>query len=159
MTGRPSLYSEELADLICEDLGNGKSLREICKAEGMPDRSTVLRWMQTNEAFATKCARTREGPQAEHVVDEIVEVEKGALAGTITSDIARVLISSKQWRASKLAPKKYGEKLETTVKGDPDNPLAVKDVSAREFIASRILSVASSLRAGEDTGGSDGSAG
>ena len=68
-------------------------------------------------AFAAKCARTREGPQAEHVVDGIVEIEDGVLAGTIPPDAARVLISSKQWRASKLAPKKYGDKLDMNHSG------------------------------------------
>ena len=41
-----------------------------------------------------------------------MEVEAGTLAGAIPSDVARVLISSMQWRASKLAPKKYGDKLD-----------------------------------------------
>ena len=72
---------------------------------------------QIAESFAAKCARTREVPQAEHVVDEIVEVEDGTLAGTISSDVARVLISSKQWRASKLALKKYGDKLDMNHSG------------------------------------------
>lgn len=111
MAGRPSLYSDELANRICEALGNGKSLREICEYDGMPDRSTVLRWMGSNEEFATKCARMREGPQAEHVFDSIVEDEKDVRSGAIPPDVARVLISSKQWRASKLAPKKYGDKI------------------------------------------------
>ncbi len=34
------------------------------------------------------------------------------LAGEITSDVARTLIWSKQWRAAKLAQKRYGDKLE-----------------------------------------------
>jgi hypothetical protein len=68
-------------------------------------------------SFAAKCARTREGPQAEHVVDGIVEIEDGVLAGTIPADAASVLISSKQWRASKLAPKKYGDKLDINHSG------------------------------------------
>ena len=36
---------------------------------------------------------------------------------------ARVRIDARKWHASKLAPKKYGEKLELA--GDPANPLMV----------------------------------
>ena len=116
--GRPSLYSDELADYICQELGNGRSLRSICENDdGMPDRSTVLRWQQNNDDFAAKCARTREGAQVEHVVDEMAVIEAGVLAGTIPPDAARVVLSSKQWRASKLAPKKYGDKVNLDATG------------------------------------------
>jgi hypothetical protein len=43
--------------------------------------------------------------------------------------------------------------------GDESNPVAVKDVSAREQIASRIASISAVLRPSSDTGGTDGSAG
>jgi len=41
-TGRPTSYSPEIADAICEELSTtDHSLERICKAEGMPSRSTV----------------------------------------------------------------------------------------------------------------------
>jgi hypothetical protein len=52
--------------------------------------------------------------QGDFVFDDIQEIERKLLAGEITSDIARVVIWSKQWRAAKLAQKRYGDKLETT---------------------------------------------
>lgn len=110
---RPSSYSEGLADEICDLLANGKSLVQICEREDMPHRSTVLRWMNSNAAFAAKCTRTREGPQADYLFDDIARVEGKVESGELPPDVARVLISSKQWRAAKLAPKKYGDK--TTV--------------------------------------------
>jgi hypothetical protein len=39
------------------------------------------------------------------------------------------MLSGLQWRASKLAPKKYGDKLELS--GDAENPLAVRLARAR----------------------------
>ena len=48
--------------------------------------------------------------------DEIVESQAGTLAGTISSDVAHVLISSKQWRAPS-SPKKYGDKLDMNHSG------------------------------------------
>jgi len=42
--GRPSLYSEEMAERICEGLREGMSLVKICSADNMPGRATVMRW-------------------------------------------------------------------------------------------------------------------
>ena len=105
-----SLYSPELADEICDLLCQGMSLVQICRLENMPDRSTILRWMQDKADFAAKITRAREGGQADFIVDDISRIEDAVESGAIPPDAARVLISSKQWRAMKLAPKKYGDK-------------------------------------------------
>ena len=108
--GRPSDYSEELAEEICDLLSEGMSLVEVCNLEGMPNRRTVLRWMEKYPEFATSIARVREGPQSDWLVDDIARVERRVETGELPPDAARVLIHSKQWRAAKLAPKKYGDK-------------------------------------------------
>jgi len=129
---RPSDFSEELADRICERLSNGESLRKICRADEMPHRSTVLRWVDVHPSFATKCARARE-LQGDYAHDEMMDIEDDVLAGKVAPDVARVVISSKQWRASKLAPKKYGDKHETVLSGPNGGPietLAVDPVEA-----------------------------
>src|SRR4051794_366666 len=82
---RRSDFSEELADTICDLLASGESLVQICQREDFPHRATVLRWMASNAAFAAK-------------------------VGEIPPDVARIVISSKQWRAAKLAPRRYGDK-------------------------------------------------
>lgn len=105
--GRPSSYSEDLADSICEQLASGQSLRQICDQPGMPHRITVIRWQESNEDFATKCARARE-EQADYMDDLILEVANNCTPETAQAD--RVKISAYQWRASKLKPKKYGDK-------------------------------------------------
>lgn len=116
-------YSEEIADKICLRLSLGESMRQICESKGMPDRTTVLRWMDKSEEFATKCARARD-EQADLMDDRILEVAEQVLRGEMEPDAARVGISALQWRASKLKPKKYGDS--TTIKGDKDNPLTIQ---------------------------------
>ena len=39
--------------------------------------------------------------------------------------VVKMRIWARQWRASKLAPKKYGDKVEQTLVGDPERPVAV----------------------------------
>lgn len=107
--GRPSSYSEEIADEICLRLSEGQSLRSICNDDHLPTRQTVLNWMKSNPDFFTKCACAREG-QADWLHDDMADIEASVLEGRLDPQAARVVLSSKQWRAAKLAPKKYGDK-------------------------------------------------
>lgn len=79
----------------------------ICEDGAMPARRTVLKWMTTDPNFCTSIARARE-EQAEHLAEEIVNI-----ADTCTDPHkARLQIDARKWYASKLAPKKYGDKLD-----------------------------------------------
>lgn len=108
---RPSDYTPELADYICEQVMDGKSLRGICAADDMPNRSTVFRWLTEHQDFATKYARARV-VQAEYLLDEMVEIEDATINEQLDPAAARAVLGSKQWRAAKLAPKKYGDRLD-----------------------------------------------
>lgn len=107
-SGRPTDYSPELASRICIGLIEGKSLRNICKGPEFPDRTTVLYWLERYPDFASKYARARE-LQADFLDEEIMErAEKATVADW---QLARLQITTMQWRASKLAPKKYGDRV------------------------------------------------
>lgn len=88
----------------------------------MPSRSAVLAWIKNDDSFRAKCARAREA-QAESVIEDMVDIESDLKKGVLAADVARVLLSSKQWRACKQAPKKYGDKLIHS--GDKENPVEV----------------------------------
>lgn len=118
MTGRPSLYSDELAETICDLLIEGLSMVKICERDDMPNRRTVLRWMESNDAFASKCARAR-ALQADLMDNLILETAENCTPETANAD--RVKISAYQWRAAKLQPKVYGDKVQHT--GADDAPL------------------------------------
>lgn len=107
---RPSDYSAETAERICASLMDGQSLRRICADEDMPDRRTIYRWMQAYPDFATKCAHARV-IQADSIEEDMADIEDRTLSGELDPAAARAVLSSKQWRAAKLAPKKYGDKL------------------------------------------------
>ncbi|MEJ0093802.1 MAG: hypothetical protein WDN46_10265 [Methylocella sp.] len=102
--GRPSTYSEAIVEHICAELINGRSLRQICIDEGMP-----VRWLERYDDFAAKYARARE-LQADFMDDKILELADNCTAATARAD--RVKLAAYQWRASKLKPKKYGDKVE-----------------------------------------------
>lgn len=131
--GRPSAYTEAIAAEICERLANQESLRQICASEGMPHRSTVDRWADDNPDFAARRARAREA-QADSIFDDMADIEDRTLKGRIGAAVARAVLSSKQWRASKLAPKKYGDKLALGGASDLDQLTLVinKDLTGRK---------------------------
>jgi hypothetical protein len=108
--GRPAAieYSPEIAESICDRIAAGESMRAICRTEGWPDRTAVLRWLDQHPDFAAKCGRARE-LQADAFLEDMADICERVQIETLGSDQARVVLSSLQWRASKLAPKKYGD--------------------------------------------------
>ena len=113
-------YSEKLADAICDALMNGKSMREICKRKGYPDRSTVARWRDADPAFDAKCARARE-EQADYMDDLILET--AAKCTERNAKASKVKISAYQWRAEKLKPKVYGNLVTNVHTGKDGGPI------------------------------------
>jgi hypothetical protein len=77
----------------------------------MPNRRTVLRWWEKDPDFATKCARARV-LQADLMDDMIIDLINSVTPESASAD--RVKLAALTWRASKLAPKKYGDKLDLT---------------------------------------------
>ena len=135
---RTSSYSHEQADQICDLLAEGKGLVEICQRSDMPHRSTVLRWLDCKPEFAARVARAREA-QADYVHDEMARIEADVEAGRLPPDVARVVISSKQWRAAKLSPRKFGDRtsIETsaTVRVETTRRLDISQLSDLELDA------------------------
>lgn len=111
---RPSTRTEEIEERILAGLIDGMSMVQICEQEGMPNRRTVMRWMEADEGFASRCARARE-MQADFMDDKIIELIETVTPENATA--ARVKLAALQWRASKLAPKKYGDKIEQHITG------------------------------------------
>lgn len=57
--GRPSSYTQELADEIIELIRNGYSEREICRKRGMPSLKTLWNWKDQHPEFLRQSARAR----------------------------------------------------------------------------------------------------
>jgi hypothetical protein len=122
--------SPELLQTICERIAQGESLRAICASDGMPAMSTVFLWLNDDSTFSEQYARARE-TQADAFADEIVAIADEPPQLVMTGDgeeteVAldgaaiqrqRLRIDARKWVASKLKPKKYGEKVDHDVTG------------------------------------------
>ncbi len=107
--GRPSKYTPEIAALICERIAAGESVRSICRKADMPGQTAVFAWLATHEDFAKQYARAKEAG-CDALAEEALEVGRSATAKT--AHAARVHLDAIRWYAGKIAPKKYGDKLE-----------------------------------------------
>jgi hypothetical protein len=110
--GRPCEFNDYVADKIVGGLAE-LNLYRLCKSDEFPARSTVLRWMENNIEFATRCARADQARAQKWatLVEETAETctEENATA-------ARVKISAFQWLASK-EDAKYGDRQEVKHSG------------------------------------------
>ena len=111
--GRPTDFTPELGDEICAQLADGKSLRKICESKAMPNKATVFRWLRDDEEFSDQYARAKE-ESADALADDIQDISDGVLKKKYDPQAARVAMDGKKWIASKLKPKKYGDKLDLT---------------------------------------------
>lgn len=132
-------FSQELADLICDRIADGESLRAICRSDGMPAPSTVCLWLSQNPGFSEQYARAREA-QADALAEETLEIaddarndwmerqsdgdkSEGWVLNGEHVQRSRLRIDARKWFASKVAPKKYGDKVQAEVSGPDGNPL------------------------------------
>lgn len=122
---RPSDYTAEKAADICAKLVMGESLRSICSAEDMPAIATVYLWLGKHPEFMEQYTRARED-QADTLADEIIDIADDATQDTIKVDgverpnsewinRSRLRVDARKWVASKLKPKKYGDKTDHNV--------------------------------------------
>lgn len=138
MTGRPSEFTQEIADAICERIADGESLRSICTDDEMPNKATVFRWLAKNPDFSDQYARARE-TQADTLFDECLDiaddgrndwVERERKDGTTYIALneeaiarSRLRLDARKWMAGKLRPKVYGDKVALTGGGEGDAPI------------------------------------
>jgi len=57
--GRPSSFTQEIADRICERIAGGEPLRQICRDDEMPPWQTVYGWLDAHPDFSERFARAR----------------------------------------------------------------------------------------------------
>lgn len=147
--GAPSLYSEALALAICNHIANCVSLRAIADMEGMPTVTTIMNWLadDSKPEFLEQYARAREA-QADKMAEDILAIAdeectmvRADKHGTKDDDgegntevvfdataVARnkLRVDARKWLASKMAPKKYGDKVQAELTGAGGGAIAVQ---------------------------------
>lgn len=112
---RPTIYSEELAEKICERIAEGESVRSIALDGEMPNASTIHRWViQDEQGFC------KQYEEAKQIGLEVRAEELEKIAETMEDlQRAKLVVDTKKWNMSKIAPKRFGDK-STLVSEDED---------------------------------------
>lgn len=128
---RPSTYSKELADRICEELALGKSMRTVCAQEDMPAMSSVFKWLREHSEFSEQYEKAKQ-ESADAMAEELLYIADTPVMGevkTIKADGSveikqdemlghrRLQIDARKWLMAKMKPKKYGDKIDMTSDG------------------------------------------
>ena len=140
---RPTIFTEELGDLICERLACGESMRSICRDEDMPCVASVFGWMRKDEEFLAQYARAKE-ESADALVEDMLDIADNQVdqplivEGEMVYDKdgkkvmvkdansiahARLRVDTRKWSASKLKPKRYGDSTNLKHTDGDGNPL------------------------------------
>ncbi len=135
--GRPSEYTPEIATELCGYLSAGESLRKACSRESMPCTTTFFRWLRKYPEFEKQYAQAKQESAdafAEDMLDiadeseDDIEIDEDGAPRVNHENIqrARLRVDTRKWLASKLKPKKYGDRIEHT--GDGGGPIQVQVV-------------------------------
>ena len=134
---------QKIADMVFAGMRSGMSAYKACQAVGV-NQSKFNFWLNDDASLAAEYARAREdliellATETMAIADQaFTEIEEQTVDGDgkpvvlkkkVPVDVqrARLQVDTRKWLLSKLAPKKFGDKLELT--GDPDRPLAIQKI-------------------------------
>lgn len=149
-----SKFTQGIADRICAQLATGKSLRAICRDEreldeDFPHESTVRLWVVDDVCgFAAQYTRARDvGLDA--MADEVIEIADTTQEGVKTKiteegeetthadmiEHRKLRFDARRWYLSKLAPKRYGDRLHQELTGKDGAALNALTVSDEQLAA------------------------
>jgi hypothetical protein len=128
--GRPTLFTPELADLICERVATTTfGLARLCELhEDLPHKSTVNLWRFQYPDFSAQYARAKLF-QADLLAEEMLDIaddgtndwmetfgdDGESIGWKINGEHvqrSRLRIDTRKFLAAKLLPKQYGDKVE-----------------------------------------------
>jgi len=150
--GRPTDYSQELVDEICEWLSDGKTLRAWCRLDGNPSFKTVYNWRDQDAEFSTRFARARlDG--ADVIAQEALDIADTPMEGMrrkvtdageeiMYEDMLghrRLQVETRLKLLAKWFPQQYGDKLDMNLNGNLgiDMTVAEKAQSIRDQLRTK----------------------
>ena len=134
MTNDQSWDKEKVMEIVLDELatssrGVGSIITQGKEDYGnFPTYSTIMKWLSEDKELSDKYARAKEA-QADFMADEMLDIaddgrndwmtrtgRDGEDYEVINKEViqrSKVRIDTRKWLASKLKPKKYGDKVQT----------------------------------------------
>lgn len=111
--GRPTTYTPELGDLVCDGIISGLSLKKICLDDSLPTSRTVFTWLRTYPDFLRNYDRAKED-QAKAMVEDALDIADNE---EIEVGHKNIMVNTRKWASSKYDRKRFGDHqiIDTTV--------------------------------------------
>jgi hypothetical protein len=119
--GRPSKYSDQLAEEICRRLGKGEPMARICDDDHMPSYNTIWRWENENAKFRELSARAKQNG-THFLADDTLRIADDE---TIDTNRAKLMIDTRLRLIGKWNAKAYGDKIQAELGGPDGGAIAV----------------------------------
>lgn len=121
---RPSIFNAEVFAQICERLGTGEPLAQICRDPGMPSYSSVYAWQQARRDISEAIARARDEGE-DLIAANCRNIARGKEGSSLDVQRDKLIIDTDLKLLAKWNPKKYGEKIQAEHSSDPAAPFTV----------------------------------
>ena len=105
--GRPTKYSNKLADAIFERLADGEPISRICRRPGMPCRRTVMRWQDERPDFCHLITMARKFA-CDALLDQVREDVDRCPNDNDAIRACRLKMKTVSWFISKIQPRNWG---------------------------------------------------
>lgn len=130
--GRPTVYSDKIAEHIIEQVSLGRTFTSICADTNMPTVRTIQYWAAQKPDFFAMLSRAREAG-AEYLVgslhDKMIQLvedseakDKELLPPRERTDALKLYASHVQWMTARLNPRRYSERVLAEVAKLPPPP-------------------------------------
>jgi hypothetical protein len=135
--GRPSTYTTDIANRICQRLALGEPLARICDDPDMPSFWCVWNWENTNEAFAKLSMRARE-LGTHYMADDCVRIADDK---TLDPQDKRIRVDTRLRLIGKWNAKAYGDKQSIELDGRLETQGSLADHEAAAKLAAILEAV------------------
>lgn len=137
--GRPSIYTNELAEKICDLVAQRIPLIHICARDDMPNKDTIYRWKRERQDFSDLYAQARQHRACARA-DYIDQVLEEARDGTVDVQVARLIVDAEKWQMAKEMPRLYSDKVLQEITGKDGKDLIPENTDNRD-LARTILDI------------------
>lgn len=133
------MFTQEIADQICERLAKGEPLAHICRDENMPAVRTVSDWKKVHEAFSADFARARDDG-FDQIAADCLDIADDGWNDTYLDDEgnkrtdadviqrSKLRIETRLKLLAKWDPKRYGDKITQEHTGADGGPVQIEKI-------------------------------
>lgn len=115
----------EVIKRLLDGIADGKTLRALCREDGMPNWRTVYDWIEADEQLAAQVARARElGFDA--IAEDVFDIADGTRASSEHVQLSKMRIDTRLKLLACWSPKKYGNKQDVSIGNKEGETLKVE---------------------------------